>query len=243
MNDRIKNFILFFTCTPLGVSVYLISYYTYGAKYGIYTLNTYLNMVSITLVVFGIVSLFRTDRPEIIVNKNNHEYKELQKKEKEKDKIRKKKSIMYMVIATIIFLISTIFSFQNMLLNASKVLIVFFFILGIIKIDYSLEEKVEGMIDKKKKYINSVIKKEEDTKKIKIKKPILYIFFDIIPVDLILPVVICIHAFLGMILEELGLFDMLPNATENHDMYESSYLSLSLVPAFILIIKYHMYHK
>ncbi len=226
-----KIILLFFGYLISGLSLFIINYYIRESRYEINNLNYFILMISILLVAMSFSQLPKMTHKDIteIEKRNNI------------------KSIIYILIATIIFFITACYDYGEINLLWSKFFITFFFILGIIKINYKLELFLNQSVKDIKNEIKELFKEVRETKekKTKIKpkerRPIIYTLFDYIPFSVIVIIVIGIHLGIGTLLLELGLGNVLPNYDIYYSTYETTYIVLGLVPLGRIFYMYVVY--
>ena len=179
MNKKIKNILLFAVCISLGLCIFLANDSIRHSQ--INNLHFFLTMLSIMIIVLGFVFLFKIDDPEENIfldetNEKNLEYIESKKQEKELKIKNIKKSIMYILLGIIIFIITAIFSLNGIILRICNIIVAILFILGMIKFDIKIENRIRERYLDFKENVNS--KKGQKFK-------LLYLIFDYVPQELI----------------------------------------------------------
>ena len=155
--NEIKKILIFLIFIITGLSVFLINKCFIKSDYGIYNLKLYLTMISIQLFAYGFIILNkRKDKIEIKLdetNKNNFKYMKKKRKQEETAKRNKKKSIVYILLGNLTMIISNLYNYHENILSIFNILIVVFFILGIIKYEYKIElaikEEIKEMKDRR----------------------------------------------------------------------------------------------
>lgn len=223
----IKRIMLFFIYLISGLSLFMLNYYIRESRYGINNLNFFLLMISILLVALSFKNLFKT--PE---DKNT-----------EKEKRNNIKAIIYVLMATIVFLITACYDYGKINLMWSKTLIVVFFIGAIIRSNYKIELYLIQSVKDIKEEIEHLTKstKNRKGKKKKNKKPIIYILFDYIPIEFILLGVMIVHLEIGTFLLNMGIGNILPSYDIYYSEYEMAYITLGFVPMGRIFYLYMLY--
>lgn len=199
MNNKIKNILLFAVYLSLGLSIFLVKDSFSQRECKIYNLYFFLTILAIMLIILSFTFLYKDNNIEekVIFGKTKKNYKTYVKlTQKEKD-LNKKKSIIFILLGIIVFVVSAIFSVNGYLLKITNILITILFIMGIIKFDIKIENKVK---EKYRDLQDNI--KEKKHKKFKL----LYLIFDYVSKEIILCVMMLIIFSIALFIKRKGFF-------------------------------------
>ena len=234
MNKKIKNILLFAVCISLGLCIFLVNDSIRHSQ--INNLHFFLTMLSIMIIVLGFVFLFKIDDPEENIfldetNEKNLGYIESKKQEKELKIKNIKKSIMYILLGIIIFIITAIFSLNGIILRICNIIVAILFILGMIKFDIKIENRIRERYLDFKENVNS--KKGQKFK-------LLYLIFDYVPQELIFYGVILAFLTIGLFIDRTGVLDILKISEEQFGI---TIIILGFIVGMFVLKKQKNYYK